>query len=219
MSCTNHVDVDEPLVRCARCDRDFCPDCLVLLHGRMLCETCKDEQVRDLLSGTERPPTASLGNRAAAFFVDRVILLTALAATSRGVMHLAYRVLHLDARFARIASRDAFLAVYIFVFVAEAMFVAWRGQTIGKIVCRIKVVGDRGEPAGRLQAFVRSAVTALLFFTYLGVNFFPRTWSFHRFPIVWVGVVLDYLAALFTTGARCIHDVVARTHVVKSEGA
>lgn len=49
--CASHPGVASGLRPCARCGRTFCPDCLIELAG-LCCASCKDEQLRDLKSGT-----------------------------------------------------------------------------------------------------------------------------------------------------------------------
>src|SRR5687768_15363713 len=42
-ACANHPDVLEPLNPCTRCDRLYCPDCLVQLKGSRFCAACKGD--------------------------------------------------------------------------------------------------------------------------------------------------------------------------------
>src|SRR5262249_39655897 len=51
MPCQNHPQIDDGLVRCARCGAELCPDCAVVLAGAPLCGPCKTERVLDRLSG------------------------------------------------------------------------------------------------------------------------------------------------------------------------
>jgi len=63
-----------------------------------------------------------------------------------------------------------------------------RGQTLGKMALGVRVVTPQGGPISRRQAWTR-AVAKILLGTCLGI---------------------DYLAALVTTSAPCLHDLIAR---------
>ena len=61
-ACPNHPDVVSGLVACARCGVAYCGDCVVELEGRPYDASCKEEQVRDLRSGTAAPAVARPGS-------------------------------------------------------------------------------------------------------------------------------------------------------------
>ena len=79
MICRNHVDVSEGVQPCARCGMGFCTDCIVTIHGRPYCATCKTEKLLDVQSGTDRGqlPLATMGRRFAAMWIDRMIFTLA----------------------------------------------------------------------------------------------------------------------------------------------
>jgi hypothetical protein len=58
MTCVNHPDVPD-VTRCAQCRKRVCQDCYVMLEGRPLCGTCKDQVVRLM----ERGESVSTGDR------------------------------------------------------------------------------------------------------------------------------------------------------------
>src|SRR4051812_28694724 len=74
-SCPNHPDVTSGLLQCARCGNSFCADCLVELEGKPYDANCKEEQIRDLRSGSAAPPLATSSRRFVAMWVDSVLLL------------------------------------------------------------------------------------------------------------------------------------------------
>ena len=53
MICRNHLDVEEGVRRCARCEQAFCGDCLVDIQGRPFCADCKAERLLDVRSGVD----------------------------------------------------------------------------------------------------------------------------------------------------------------------
>src|SRR5512135_2008321 len=77
MACVNHPAVATGLVRCRRCGQTFCRSCVVALRGQYYCARCKQEQVRDIQSGTEAGvlELASIGRRFVAQLVDGFLFL------------------------------------------------------------------------------------------------------------------------------------------------
>src|SRR5688572_16447038 len=79
MQCVNHPEVDQGIVRCFRCHRPFCADCVVMLRGYWYCASCKTEQVRDIQSGTTAVlELASVGRRFVAQFIDGLVQAVAM---------------------------------------------------------------------------------------------------------------------------------------------
>src|SRR3954466_12270810 len=74
-SCPNHPDVNSGLVPCARCGVAYCGDCLIELEGKPYDAACKEEQVRDLRSGTSAPALATAGRRFVGIFVDGLVFV------------------------------------------------------------------------------------------------------------------------------------------------
>ena len=72
-------------------------------------------------------------------------------------------------------------------------FTGTTGQTLGKIVCRLRVVDAAGQPPGSLRAFARSAVGA-------------------------IGILLagaGMVSVFFDPARRALHDRIFKTRVVK----
>jgi uncharacterized RDD family membrane protein YckC len=105
---------------------------------------------------------AGLGTRGIAQILDLLIiagLLIAMFFVSSAVAQLTQSSV--------IATLIAILATFAIVFgyfwISEALF---RGQTLGKRVFRLRVVGDRGEPLTWVQAGIRNVVRIVDFLPY-----------------------------------------------------
>src|ERR1019366_7378226 len=132
MICRNHVDVSEGVRRCSRCGATFCRDCLVDIGGSPYRATCKTEKLIDVRSGV--PPgileLAPISRRFWAVLLDSVILYI-VAFTVGTVMGLAIRA----------GASPALGCVNILVGLLinvsyEAILVAARGQTVGKMALK-----------------------------------------------------------------------------------
>jgi uncharacterized RDD family membrane protein YckC len=196
--CPQHPLVEHGLERCARCDDDFCPDCVVWLRERPYCAPCKFEDVRNLLSGIVPGALdfASRGRRFAGQWIDGFISTMAAYA-------LLIPVFLLGGVFA--ASRTASPAASVWVVVVtypillgvpvvyEALMLKSRGQTVGKMALGVKVVTPDGGDISAGQAWGR-AVVKLVLGSCMGI---------------------DYLPAFFTHEKTCLHDLIAKTRVVR----
>lgn len=193
LSCHNHSDVIEALRRCARCGRTFCTDCLVELRGMPYCAACKNEQLLDISSGVvdaTQLELASGGRRAAALILDSMIVtfppwLLALIFVFPDV----FRGVPMNQQKVRLFS-FGLIALYLLY---DGLMTAVRGQTLGKIALRIRVVRPDGSPVSVLQAWVRALV---------------------RGAISAVFSLIDYIPGFFTKEKTCIHDMLAKTRVV-----
>jgi len=195
MPCQNHPQIDDGLVRCARCAAALCPDCAVGLFGAPLCGPCKTERVLDRLSGlpASRLDLASISHRFLALLLDGLII---------GLPSL---ILLLGTVYPVVTRRFSFLGPFGFQLVSllavplgvvyHGWMLAARGQTLGKMALGIRVVNADGEPLRRGQAWSR-AVLQRLFVSCLSV--------------------LDYLPAFLTPERTCVHDIAAKTRVVRS---
>ena len=192
ISCTNHWEVIEGLQNCSRCALPFCGDCLVTIGGRVYCAQCKQEQMRDMVSGVAGLQLASRGRRFVARLIDYclyvipfVILLfvffpmAAITRMGRGITPSGFRVF-------------TYAGAAIFI-IYEALMLAERGQTIGKMLLHVKVVRLDGSDISRRQAWGRSIVRAVLF-SFLAI--------------------LNYLPAFLTKDRTCVHDMAAKTRVI-----
>jgi len=198
MICRNHVDVAEGVQLCARCRMPYCGDCLVVLQGQRYCAVCKGEKLLDVQSGTDAYELryATLGKRFAALWIDRMIFVGGAVI----LMVIMFVVMSSDDNnhgeeplFGILVLAAAF---YIGLTVYEALMLAARGQTLGKIALKIKVVRRDGSPISSGQAWGRSVIRAIMV-------------SFLTF--------INYVPAFATKEKTCVHDLVANTRVVNVE--
>src|SRR5215212_2994722 len=146
MICRNHVDVSQGVRRCSRCGGPFCTDCLVDLAGQSYCATCKTEQLLDVRSGVDARGMdyASIGRRFAAQLIDGFVI-------GLPVM-IVFMVLLVAAVSAGGGKSEPPLALIAFFYVAliflpmvyEAMMLRARGQTLGKMAMKVRVVRADG---------------------------------------------------------------------------
>jgi len=196
VSCTNHPAISQGILRCTRCGRPFCPNCVIRLRGFVYCASCKGEQVRDIQSGsvTGQLELASTGRLFGAMWIDALLfrLLSTfgapmaqfvVGATGGTVTQAGGAVLTLLALFFSLA----LWAIY------EGLMLQARGQTLGKMALGLKVVTVDGGDISAGQAWGRAAIRQLLGSLLL----------------------VDYIPAFFTKDKTCLHDMIAKTRVVR----
>ena len=195
-SCTNHPDVNQGIMRCTRCGRPYCSSCVIRLRGFVYCAGCKGEQVRDIQSGsvTGELELATLGRRFGAMWIDSAIF-TIVVMILAVVLGVALAATSRGPVKAEEGPLNLIIVITTFVvaFVYEGVLLQGRGQTLGKMAVGIKVVGADGAEISPGQAWVRPLIRNL----------------FNYFAIV------DYLPAAFTKQRTCIHDLIAKTRVVR----
>ncbi len=81
---------------------------------------------------------------------------------------------------------------------------AGNGRTWGKQIVGISVVRDNGEPFGLGSALVRELLAKQLLFGLIGIATF------------YVLFLLDSLWPLWDGSNRALHDMIAKTHVVRA---
>src|ERR1051325_572360 len=192
LACRNHPDAVEGLRYCSRCGQAFCPDCLVAIRGNAFCASCKSEQMRDLASGVDQSALelAGIGRRFGALLIDFLILVVPMTIL---VVVAAIAAFSGKSNFNPIWIQPvALLSVGVYV-VYEALMLASRVQTLGKMALKIKVVRTDGTPISTGQAWGR---------------------SFMRQILASCLSIFNYLPAFFTKERTCLHDLVANTRVV-----
>ena len=189
MICRNHVDVSEGVRRCNRCGSSFCRDCLVDIAGKPYCATCKTEELLDVRSGVERGTLdlAGIGRRFGAAFLDGLLMWIPI------VIMIALLGLA-QATQMRVAGgwNFWFLIPSVIAVTYQALMLSARGQTLGKMAMKVKVVGADGTELTGGQAWGREITRAILGFLY----------------------IVDYIPAFFTKEKTTLHDLVAKTRVV-----
>lgn len=195
MPCPQHPLIEHGLERCARCDGEFCPDCVAWLRERPYCAPCKFEDVRNLLSGIVPGALdlASRGRRFAGLWLDGFI--TGMASYAL-IIPLVLAVGAAGAMGGKPPVWLVFVMYPIFLgvpVVYEALMLQRRGQTVGKMALGVKVVTPDGGDISKGQAWGR-AVLKLILGSCMGI---------------------DYLPAFFTHDRTCLHDLIAKTRVVR----
>lgn len=101
------------------------------------------------------------------------------------------------------------------------------GQTVGKMVCKIRVVNAKGEgPISLRKAFVRDSIpllmTILLFVVSKDVifssevgatNYLESSMMFNLIPLIWF--IAEMITMLTNEKRRAIHDFIAGTVVIR----
>jgi uncharacterized RDD family membrane protein YckC len=194
MICRNHVDVEEGVRLCARCRMPYCGDCLVSIHGAPYCAVCKNEKLLDVQSGADTAvlPLASIGRRFAAIFIDRMLLGFVM-----GVVMVALVVVMAPKKGNEETLVFAIMGVLFLLLgglvIYEALMLSARGQTLGKMAMKIKVVRPDGTAIGTGQAWGRALMRGIM------ISFL---------------FLLNYIPAFVTKDKTCLHDLVANTRVV-----
>nr|AIA12563.1 RDD family [uncultured bacterium] len=94
-------------------------------------------------------------------------------------------------------------AIFLYAPLLMAREGGGNGQTWGKQIVGISAVRDVGQPFDFGNAFLREFVIKGLLFGTVGGWFFG------------IPTLLDYLWPLWDDENRCLHDMVAKTHVVR----
>ena len=193
MICRNHVDVSEGVRRCSRCGGTFCSDCLVTIGDRPYCATCKSEQLMDVRSGVDSThmPYSGFWQRCGAYIIDYFIQLVPIyAIMGLGMFAIGSGTVQSE------AAPFIMLAIYVPALLIpicyEALMLQMKGQTVGKMALRIKVVRPDGSPITTGQAWGRAAMRMILGCLIIG----------------------DYIAYFFTAEKTTLHDMVVGTRVV-----
>jgi len=194
MACANHPAVNVGLVRCRRCGQTFCRNCVVALRAQYYCARCKADQVRDIQSGTEAGvlELATIGRRFGAQWVDGALFMAVFLPFWFLVFAGAGTTRPQPAGLGVSALLTFGGAILIFVY--EGLMLSARGQTVGKMAVGIKVVTPEGRDIGPGQAWGRALVRQV-FFSYFAI--------------------VNYLPALFTKQRTAVHDLAAKTRVVR----
>jgi uncharacterized RDD family membrane protein YckC len=198
MPCLHHPAVLENLNACSRCAKTFCQDCLVELKGNRFCAGCKTEAVKDLqsgISGTELP-LATIGRRFAAMFVDGLVQAVIFVPLMILTGFFAVKTQSASAEMQAAAAGLQFVMQLVFMGIAlayEGLFLQLKSATPGKMALGLRVVTPDGDPVPAGQAWLRPLIRSLLGFCFL----------------------VDYLPALWRKDRCTLHDLAARTRVIK----
>jgi len=195
MACVNHPAVNVGLVRCRRCGQTFCRNCVVALRAQYYCARCKQDQVRDIQSGTEAGvlELATIGRRFGAQWVDGLLFFAVFMPVWL-VLFAGASVNQAQPNIGLGLTTLLTIGGAVLIFVYEGLMLSSRGQTVGKMAVGIKVVTPEGRDISAGQAWGR-ALTRQVFFSYFAI--------------------INYLPALFTKQKTAVHDLAAKTRVVR----
>ncbi len=208
LACPNHP-TEYDLRRCARCARSFCTNCVVLLRGSYYCADCKSEQIRDLQSGSEGSALdlASMGQRFVAMLVDGLVQGCAIGALFVPLFFVFGAGMATMGTEGQQDPPPAMLGAMLLLYgvmivglllvplVYEGLMLSRNGQTLGKMAMGLKVVTPDGADISKGQAWGRAGMRLAL-------------------SLVCNGII-DWIPALFDAEKKCVHDMVARTRVVR----
>jgi uncharacterized RDD family membrane protein YckC len=153
--------------------------------------------------GWEGRPLASWGSRVGATLIDWLILIVPIAVLVALVIAVAYSS-GIGAVALGVFSGVAYLvALLLYAPLLMAREGNGNGQSWGKQIVGIRVVRDVGQPFDFGSAFLREFVIKGLLFGVVGSWFLG------------IPTLLDYLWPLWDDENRCLHDMVAKTHVVR----
>lgn len=194
MGCKNHPETVEGLARCLRCQNLFCADCRLELGGQIYCADCKLEQVRDIQSGadTTTPALASVGSRFVAVFIDGLVFSVLLIPLW---LYMGWYWMQRQYQPTFVENLLLGLIFAIPYTLYDALMLSWRGQTLGKMALKIRVVTPLGDRISAGQAWGR-ALTRFFMPSFLAL--------------------VNYLPAFFTKQKTCVHDMVAGTRVMRA---
>jgi uncharacterized RDD family membrane protein YckC len=160
----------------------------------------------------DRKPLARPTLRLAAYLIDRAIfyafvagLITLDTPLRRAGINPGHII---NVQIVSLAVLYAGFAVY------EALMLASRGQTVGKMAAKVRVVRADGTPITRRQAWGRAFVRSVFLAAWYTVALIR--WSE---PVLWIFALtlIDPLVALVTPERTAIHDLAARTRVYRTE--
>ena len=202
-ACTNHPMITETK-KCSRCQKDFCSNCLIEVKGQIICASCKSEYLRDLQTG-------SLGEyRFAGFWIRLVaVIIDNLALWIPGlVLQLGFPIVlkslfSIDYISEQKNLTPLFFGLFVLLMILSYGIITFYytylhgkyGQSLGKMVCRIKVINQDGTQISYLKAFA-------------------RYWAFFLSQIL---LEIGCIMAGFDEEKKSMHDRMCSTYVIYKE--
>ena len=154
--------------------------------------------------GWEGRPLASWGSRVGAALLDGLILLIPVVVLIIVIVVIAAGS-DVGAVVTGVISALAYvLAALFYAPVLMARAAERNGQTWGKQIVGIRVIRDTGQPIDIGYGFLREFVVKNLLFGVVGGWFFG------------IPTLLNYLWPLWDDQNRCLHDMIVKSHVVRT---
>jgi uncharacterized RDD family membrane protein YckC len=194
----------QTVLSCARCKREFAHSDLVQIAGNWVCGECKPAYLSQVLAagttGVSSLEYAGVGIRFGARMIDSLVLV---------VVFIVLAALIIPS-FARAGGvRPWLTGTFLMVIIVaaalyEVLMLRYRGATVGKIACGIKVVRPDGRGLGWSVSLSR---------------FFM--WNVVTNGIPYVNFVLTLVSTIMVgmdNESRALHDRVCDTRVVRTRG-
>lgn len=194
-ACRNHPNIIDGVTACSRCGGAFCANCLISLQGKPVCAGCKGEQVRDIASGVnDQAELAGRWARWGGAIVDSIVVMVPAWMVTFAVMRAFTLGPKEPGTLFGASDVISQLLIISLAVVYEAQMLKRRAQTLGKIVTKIAVVSDDGQPLTSRQCWTRAISRGLL-------------------ALSQIGGIIDILM-IFGKDRRTLHDRIAKTRVV-----
>ena len=190
---------------CAQCGKPFCDRCLVTFLGRDLCGSCKQSALRDVQHGQSGSAVenAGFGPRFFAMFIDIIVVAIPTRAIQVPLMvSVAGRAPHVaPGTLAGVAIAPfgwgVLLLSWLIGLAIQSTYFTWmigaRGQTLGKMALRLKVVREDLSKVSYARAF-------------------GRFWGYQLSSLV---LFIGYLMVIFSKDRKALHDFLCDTRVIK----
>jgi uncharacterized RDD family membrane protein YckC len=186
---------------CSRCRREFAQSDLVQIAGNWVCGECKPAYLSEVLAAGAAPSLfdyAGVGIRFGARVIDSFVLLVPFAVLAALVIPVLARAAGAMAPWLT----GAFVAVFVvFAVFYEVLMLRYRGATLGKIACGIKVIRPDGGGLGWGVSFGRFCM-----------------WNVVTNGIPYVNLILTPVSAIMAgldNESRALHDRVCDTRVIR----
>ncbi len=192
-TCANHPDIVSGLAVCSTCGGSFCPNCIISLQGKTVCAGCKGGVVQDIKSNaSDGLDMAGRGARFGAQFVDGLLMMLSVFPILMVIGMWSLTDPKVNQQLAAQIVTNLLPAILFCAY--EALMLQSRGQTLGKMVAKIKVVQADGSDLTTAQCWKRAGSRSLL-------------------AITQIGGIIDILM-IFSANRQCLHDRIAKTRVV-----
>jgi uncharacterized RDD family membrane protein YckC len=194
----------QTVLSCARCKREFARSDLVQIAGNWVCGECKPAYLSQVLAagttGALSFEYAGVGVRFGARVIDGFVLAVPFIALAAlivpGFAQSGMATAWLTGTF--------FIVIIVVAALYEVLMLRYRGATVGKIACGVKVVRPDGSGLGWGVSFGR---------------FFM--WNVVTNGIPYVNFVLTLISTIMAgmdNESRALHDRVCDTRVIQTRG-
>lgn len=221
--CKNRLDVSDDVAECPACGAvmkvsGWKPFQLELVGSQTVDQNSADQAIVEYATEEPFDRYRTGGRRFVAGLIDGLVLLP--------IDWVARWVLDSDQPFILVAI--ALLVRYESAWVYSVLMHGFRGQTVGKMLCGVKVLDLSEQPITIKQAFLRDSVVIAIdtislvfgfYYFYLDVDinsrvFISLAWILTFAAFLWF--IGEMLTLLTNEKRRAIHDFIAGTVVIKT---